>query len=490
MNDTSPTNGNTENEIPASIYKFFSQFLQDTAWTADLNPYRLTYMSPSVERLTGYSLSEAPDIAKGSTLTSESLKRWNAEWKRQMASDKSYNGRPHSWSVEVELRSKNGTTVWAEVNPSIVHDDAGRPSGIAGIARDITERKRAEQAVRESESKYRALFDNSIDGICVLDQNGVFLDVNRAMLRIFGYSKEELIGLNVSRLTTPVWSLACQPAIDKRGHARNFEIAFHRRDNTKVDCLASFYSTKDGCGRKISRYQGSIRDISGYRSLQKCLRVYINEVTKAQERERLRISRDLHDGVLQDLLAVTIRIDEAVKSGKSLEDAHRLLEDVRFDINRVAEEARLLSQDLRPSILDQLGLMAAIRTTIENVSRHSNINFSLKVVGAERRLCKDLELDLFRMAQECINNVKEHSNGRSCQVYLCFEEDIVNLMVVDDGTGFRVPKRLGDLPSNGKLGLAGIQERVNAFNGKLSIECKRGQGTVVSIHAPAPSDPS
>lgn len=215
------------------------------------------------------------------------------------------------------------------------------------------------------------------------------------------------------------------------------------------------------------------------------LRFYLQQVTRAQEEERRRIARELHDDTAQGLVVLSRRLDSLFSNTDHLssQDA-ALLEELRQQTDRILEGVRRFSQDLRPSVLDDLGLLPALEWLTSDLSQHFGIAIDMEVVGSVRRFPPEAELVLFRIAQEALRNVWKHSGASKAWVTVEFSNDKTVLTIKDNGKGFELPERIGDLASSGKLGLAGMQERAQLMGGKLMLESAPGKGTTVTIEAP------
>ena len=219
--------------------------------------------------------------------------------------------------------------------------------------------------------------------------------------------------------------------------------------------------------------------------MQENLRFYLQEVTKAQEEERKRIARELHDDTTQALVVLSRQLDELASGDKELsKDGKLLLENLRQQTNSTMEGVRRLTQDLRPPTLDRLGLLPALEWLASDVGKHSGIIVEVKMHGAARRLPAEAELLLFRIAQEALRNVWRHSQATSAEVIVEFGEGKTRITIKDNGKGFNLPQTMGDLARDGKLGLAGIQERAQLLGGSVKVESEPGRGTTVTIEAP------
>ena len=224
---------------------------------------------------------------------------------------------------------------------------------------------------------------------------------------------------------------------------------------------------------------------------QAALRGYAVQVLHGQEEERLRLSHDLHDETVQELVALTQRIDLCTAAlDKDREDAERRLLEIRAITLRTLSGVRRLSHNLRPSALEDLGLAAALRVLVRELDEEiPNARALCEVVGRERRLAPELELTTFRVAQEALSNVRKHARSATrVDVALVYEDWGLMLMVEDNGDGFETVEREG-LIRDGHLGLAGMMERAQLFGGELSIVSAPGEGTTVSLRLPAlPAD--
>ncbi|OGO35939.1 MAG: hypothetical protein A2Z03_07480 [Chloroflexi bacterium RBG_16_56_8] len=232
-------------------------------------------------------------------------------------------------------------------------------------------------------------------------------------------------------------------------------------------------------GRAFNRMAAQI---ASYRA---GLRRYLGAMTKSQEDERRRLARELHDETTQSLLAIARRL-ELHQASES--DAARLeqLAELQAMLTETLRGLRQISRDLRPLILEDLGLVPALevltRTARENNAAPADI--SLEVSGEPFALSAEQELSLYRITQEALTNVRKHARASEVRVKLTFEQPGVQLVVHDNGKGFRVPSVLAELAQRGNFGLMGIQERVWAVGGSLSIESVPDQGTNLIVTLP------
>jgi signal transduction histidine kinase len=216
------------------------------------------------------------------------------------------------------------------------------------------------------------------------------------------------------------------------------------------------------------------------------LRRYLGAMTQSQEDERRRLARELHDETTQSLLAVTRRLELYQTYEKDPEKLKQLRE-LQETLAETLGGIRQISRDLRPLILEDLGLVPALevlaRTTRENNGAHLEVQ--LDVVGDPFPLSAEQELSLYRITQEALANVRKHSHAEQANVTLSFDPKIIRLVVTDNGKGFRVPGALAELAQQGHFGLMGIQERCWAVGGSLSLQSEPEHGTQVAVTIPA-----
>jgi signal transduction histidine kinase len=224
--------------------------------------------------------------------------------------------------------------------------------------------------------------------------------------------------------------------------------------------------------------------------LYKDLHFYIQKITEAQESERKRIARDLHDETTQMLIATSRRIEVLATVLEELpETARPHLESLQELIGDALKGVRRFIQDLRPPTLDHLGLMATLEGLANDLRERDHIETELKVAGEVRRLMPEEELVLFRIAQEALNNIRRHSGASWVTMQVAFHPARVRMTIEDNGCGFNAPERISDLVSSGRLGLIGMYERARTLDGTLLIRSKPGQGTVVIVDVPVQPEP-
>ncbi|MHB8104594.1 MAG: sensor histidine kinase [Dehalococcoidales bacterium] len=345
----------------------------------------------------------------------------------------------------------------------------------------------AQQALKVSEEKYRNLFDNAIDGIWMHDLEGNFISANKASIKIIGISWDELYNGNArSFLSKESLDLAHRiraKLLNNEPVEQPYEQRVIRRDGTEAYIQLSTSVVFDK-GKPVG-FQNIARDITEQKKMNENLRFYLQQATRAQEEERKRISHELHDDTVQALVALSRQLDALASNSNGLsEEVKKRLEELWQQTDSILQGVRRLSQDLRPAAIDRLGLLPAVRWLAEEVTKYSGVATHVSILGKEHRLPEEVAIALFRIIQEALRNVWRHSGATSAKIKLEFTENRTKITISDNGKGFILAGKIGDLAKHGKLGLAGMQERVQLVGGTISVESEPGKGTIITVEAP------
>jgi PAS domain S-box-containing protein len=360
----------------------------------------------------------------------------------------------------------------------------------ASLRRERDYRTRLEatqQELKTSEERYRQLFENAHDGIWIHDLEGNFINANKAMEKMTGYSREDLYRLNVkSFLSDDSLDLAHRirsKLLNNEPVEQPYEQRVFKRDGSEIYLqLATSVVLDKG---KPAGFQHIGRDITEQRRMNENLRFYLQQATRAQEEERKRISHELHDDTIQALVALSRQLDALASDGKGLPQEVRLrLEELWKRTDSIAQGVRRLSQDLRPAAIDRLGLLPAVEWLASEVTRYSGIKTKINMSGKEHRLSEEVAIALFRVTQEALRNVWRHSGATSAEINIEFSDNRTKITVHDNGKGFKLPGKVGDLAKHGKLGLAGMQERAQLVGAILTVQSELDKGTTITVEAP------
>lgn len=344
------------------------------------------------------------------------------------------------------------------------------------------------QEVRTSGQKYRDIFENALVAIFFHDLEGNILEANKACAKLTGYKYEELIGMNIARLESSVTGKMAAEMEERllRGEvvAQPYDIRLVKKDGT--ECIISLTTQLITEKGQIKGFQHLARDVTERRRLRESLDYYLRQLLTVQEDERKRISRELHDETGQSLLLLTQQLDQLSSNYRIgiSETVRGRLRELRELVIRTLDDLKQLTQDLRPRILDDLGLVAALEWLGDSLNKQYGIQAQVQEKGSSRPLSSESQLLLFRIAQEALSNVRRHSSASMVDVTLEFSRDKTCIIIQDNGKGFKLPERLGDLAKTNKLGLLGMQERARLLGGSVTIWSAPDKGTKVTAELP------
>lgn len=213
---------------------------------------------------------------------------------------------------------------------------------------------------------------------------------------------------------------------------------------------------------------------------QEGLHDYIGAITSAQEEERARLARELHDDTIQAVIALKQRVQLLQKSIKE-QNGRQSLKELETLAEQTIENLRRLTRALRPIYLEDLGLVTALDMLAREISQGNPLTVEFQKTGNERRLSREEELSLYRIAQEALNNVVKHSRATCVDLSIRYSASEIALVIADNGSGFVSPASPTEFASNGHFGLLSIHERADLIGARLEIESALGQGTRIEI---------
>jgi PAS domain S-box-containing protein len=380
---------------------------------------------------------------------------------------------------EYKASRRDGSKFWISENVRAVVDENCKLTYFEGTAVDVTERKSIERALRDSEQRFRAMFEQSAVSMARTDAQGRFLQVNAALCDFLGYSEAELLNLTVIDVAHPKDRVATQRRLaeartDLRGPGDHEKRYVHKDGtvlwgHTKVVWLLGTDS--------LPTYSiAVIQDITKQKLAHDALQNFSRRLIEAQEMERQNIARELHDQVGQLLTAIRINLQN-LREAATLDTSKPLIDEGMDLLDLAVEEVRDLSFELRPSLLDDLGLVAAMRWYTDRFAKRTAIPTTIVTSIPEGvRLKREIETACFRIIQEALTNVARHSRAKSVSINLKTLGSETVLLVKDDGIGFD-PYSVNPQPFPIGLGLRGMEERALALGGRLEVKTQLHQGT-------------
>jgi PAS domain S-box-containing protein len=342
-------------------------------------------------------------------------------------------------------------------------------------------------ALRTSQESYEELFTNASDAIWVHDMDGKIVIANKACEKVTGYSPDELTGKNVSELMPPDALSIARGIKTKLLKGQSIDQRYDQRLIKKdgSEAIIELFTRLIQADSKPSAFQNIARDVTEERKLRDNLRVQIHRTLMAQEEERKRIARELHDDIAQSILLLSRRLDIFISGGahKPQKASVSELEHIQNIANEAYKSLQRYARDLRPSILDQMGLVAALNWLAEELGKELGAKTTVKADKLPP-LPSETELAMFRIAQEALNNVRKHAQASEVKIILESSSSNVRMLITDNGNGFLTSKLTGNLAREGKLGVLGMEERARLIGGSLQIKSEPGKGTTVIAKAP------
>ena len=478
--------------------------------------YVFTYVNERFCEMLGYS--------RGELIEHRLIEFIHDDYKELMQDQMARRRKGEAKRFELAWTAKDGRKIYTLVSPRGYYDEEGRFKGSLGILADITdlknaeealqkahdelerhveertaqllrantqlkheieERKQAEEALRESEERFRSIFEKSSDAICLIDSEGRYLMVNEAMCELTGVSRKELVNKHYSTfMDKETHELMEQHWLQrKRGEPApdRYEFKLIRADGDIriVDNVPTGIHFQDEPPLTLA----ILRDVTERRRMEDALESMRSKLLNLQESERSKISRVLHDtigqniGILDFNLATIVEIlDET-----SLESISGLIDNMRNVIRETGDKLRDISSGLHPRLVQELGLVAGVRNLIDRFQRATWIEVHSSIQLNELHIDESVAVNLYRIVQEALTNIVKHSKCGSVLFEMAVDDGRLGVMIKDDGTGFSledVSQR--DIEQRG-MGLFIMEERAKAIDGRLQIHSEPDQGTKVQV---------
>jgi PAS domain S-box-containing protein len=387
-----------------------------------------------------------------------------------------------------------GETYW-DLYIVPLKNEAGEIKTFFQVARNITDQKQAEHSLRESEEMFRGIFTGSPIGIAIYDSNGHLLNANSAYLKIFGM--DDVISIRGFNLfNEPFMSADVKKNLLRFRPVRyefffDFEVAkirqAYKTSRTGLIYIDVQITPLMHTDKTAFRgYMVQVQNISDRKQAEAHIHNLTHDLIKAQEGERQKISRELHDRVAQDLSTLKIRFDTLFDDTPEVSNVIR---ERVTQLGKILQSSiagvRDLSYELRPPGLDQLGLVRTIFQYCEDFSEKSGVRVDFYSAGVDDlRLNFDTEINLYRLIQEGLNNVKKHAEANRVTIRMVASFPNIILRIEDDGIGFDVEKRWASAVNEKHMGLQSMKERAGLLNGKMRVQSRPQSGTKIIVEIP------
>ncbi|WP_199900119.1 PAS domain-containing sensor histidine kinase [Caldalkalibacillus mannanilyticus] len=382
------------------------------------------------------------------------------------------------WKGEINNRAKDGTLYWVDTTIIPFLDEEGNPYQYLSVRHEITEHKRNEEELKKLlnqllDIKY-ALDVSSI--VAITDTKGVITYVNDTFCKISQYSREELIGRT-------------HRVINSRYHSKDFfkdlwltissgkvwkgEIRNEAKDGSYYWVDSTIVPFLDQKGKPY-QYLSIRNDITDRKRAEEELKKMMTKIIDIQEEERKKLSRELHDGLGQNLYSLLISMNIL-----ETQVSHPFIDTLKDEVTSLIEETRMLAWELRPSILDDLGLIPAIRSFAKRYSDYYRIYVQFEC-NLKERIHIQIETVIYRVIQEALTNIRKYANADMAIVSVIAEGDHIDVQIEDFGQGFDVNNKVKG------IGLFSMEERARSVGGTLTIQSAIGEGTKVRMRIPLP----
>lgn len=421
------------------------------------------------------------------------------------------------------------------VSASPLYGRQGDLIGGVHVARDITELKRTQEVLRESEARFRAIFERSELSIAFFDLNGRILSSNPAAVRHLGYSTEELIGRHFREIShrddlEKDLELFAELTSGRREYYK-IEKRYIRKNGEVMWCLKIVSLVRDPEGKPQfviamledtttrkraeealqeahhqleQRVEARTRELAqvnlnlqrevaertqaeaALRESEQQLRLLTAQILSAEETVRQRIAQELHDELGQNLMILKFKLSAFIDSACPKKEEYSRDYEILFNyLDGVIANIRRLSRDLSSSVLEELGLASALRYLLGEFVNHFQIaSSSIEIDEIDQLFPPETQINIYRIFQEILTNIARHAQARSIAVAVTKHDDYVAFVVQDDGKGFDMKQIASRKPTERRIGLAAMEERARIIGGSLEIWSQEGSGTRVTFNIP------
>jgi PAS domain S-box-containing protein len=356
---------------------------------------------------------------------------------------------------------------------------------------ELSERRRVEESLRQSEERFRSVAQTASDAIITVDSRGRIVFWNHAAKKILGYSHDEAIGKALTFI---------MPERFRQNHTKGLKRVVStgrsgilgktvekvglRKNGTQfpVELSLASWKTKEGVF-----FTGILRDIAQRKHAEEEIRHLSRQMISVTEEERKRLARDMHDELGQALTVLHFSVGYLLSSlPGELHDQRTRCDELMGLTQQLGDKIRNIASELRPDMLDHLGLVPTLEWYVEDfVERRQGLQIDFRAVGVKKRPDSEIEIVLYRFLQEALNNIAKHAKARHVNVLLTCSHPKLILTIKDDGVGFEPTQGMPPFGAKKRgIGLLGMRERVASVGGDIDIRSSRGKGTVIRAELP------
>ena len=393
--------------------------------------------------------------------------------------------------LEFEITGLKGTPRWLESHAVPLKDTEGKIISLLAVTKDITERKKAEEVLIKSEEKYRQIVETAQEGIWLIDECAMTTFVNEHMAEMLDYKREEMMGLSLFHFMDEEGKRISENNIEKRkrGVSEQHEFEFRKKNGQVV-----YTQLEASPIMEAGSYKGSLAMITNITERKRAeeevrmsrqeLRQLSAHLNTIREEEGSRIAREIHDELGQQLTG--LKMDTYWISKKIKEEdivVQKKLKGMIDLIDTTVNTVRRIASELRPAILDDLGLIAALEWQSQEFEKRTGINCKFNSTIDEVDIEKQVASGIFRIYQETLTNITRHSNATLVEIFISNDPNKFSVVVKDNGIGFD----FSEIKTKKTLGLLGMNERAIMLDGELLVESKINKGTTIILNVPLKS---
>ncbi len=465
-------------------YRTIVETAQEGVWLIDQDE-KTVYVNRRLAEMLGYAVEE---------MLGAHLFKFLDEAGRQFAKENLCRGRQGEREVfEFRFRRQDGSDLWAILSTNPLFDGQGRYLGALGMLTDITKRHRAETALRESETRFRKIFEESPIGIVLRDLEGYVLESNPALAQIWGYSREELQGKNSTEVMHPEdeprRAKLFQELMEGQRSFYSAEFRFFHKDGSLRWCHVHVSLIHDE--HLYPRYSlALLQDITREKQVeaelgqyQENLRHLASELSLTEERERRRLAEFLHDDIGQTLALAKIKLG-GLRQALASDPMAKQVSEVKEFLEKAIQSTRDLTFELSLPILYEMGLEEAVEWLAEQFQRQYGLIITVSHDFHPKPLAEGARVLLFRLVRELLTNVVKHAEANRVEISFQRQADYLNICLQDNGIGFDAAQGISIPRAGGGFGLFSVRERLSHLGGRMKVRSAKDKGTQITIIVP------